>query len=76
MGQVTLAALVLRREAQPRLLLSLERQRGLIGMASMGAIHAVDGGTAIPLEPEQRADAIHGSQDTNSPAGKTGGADV
>ena len=76
MGEVALTALVLDREAQPRLLLPLEGQRGLIGMAPVGAIHAVDGGTTIPLKPEQRADAIHGWQDTNSPAGKADGADV
>jgi len=42
----------------------------------MSSIDAVDGCPIISLEPEQRADTIHGMQDTNSPAGKTDGADV
>ena len=63
-------------EAQSRLRLPVERARWLLGVASMPAVHAVDRRTAIPLETKERADAIHDLQDTNSPAGKTDGADV
>ena len=42
----------------------------------MARVDAIHHGSTVPLEPEQRADAIHDSQDTNSPAGKTDGADV
>jgi hypothetical protein len=42
----------------------------------MSSIDAVDGCPIISLEPEQRADSIHDSQDTNSPAGETDRADV
>ncbi len=42
----------------------------------MAAVDTIDRRTTIPLESEQRADAIHDTQDTNSPAGGTDGADV
>ena len=75
MRQVALTPFMRGGQAQPSLRLPIERARWLVGMAPMRRIHAVDGGSRISLEPEQRADAIHGPQDTNSPAGKTDGAD-
>jgi len=76
MRQVAVAALMIGGEADPGLLLAVQRGRWVLGVAAVAAVDAIDGGTALPLEPEQRADAIHVPQDTNSPAGKTDGADV
>ena len=39
-------------QAHARLLLSVERQRRLIGMAAMAAIDAIDRRSSIPLEAE------------------------
>ena len=75
MCEVSLAALVGEGEAQSSLRLSIERAGGVLGVTPMAAVHAVDRRTAIPLETKERADAIHDLQDTNSPAGKTDGAD-
>jgi len=76
MRQVAVAALVIGRQADARLLLSIEGKWRLIRMTAMAGVDAVDRRTPISLQPEQRADAIHESQDTNSPAGETDGADV
>jgi predicted transposase YbfD/YdcC len=75
-GQVAVAALVIDRQAHAGLLLSVQRKGRLVRMAAMACVDAVDRRTPISLQPEQRADAIHDSQDTNSPAGETDGADV
>jgi hypothetical protein len=45
-------------------------------MAAMGSVDAVDRRPSVSLKSEQRANAIHDTQDTNSPAGKTDGADA
>jgi hypothetical protein len=74
--QVAVTPLVINRQADARLLLSIQRERRLVGMAAMAGVDAIDRRTPISLQPEQRADAIHDSQDTKSPAGKTDGADV
>ena len=63
-------------QADARLLLSIERNGRLVRMATMAGIDAIDHRAPISLQPEERADAIHDSQDTNSPAGETDGADV
>jgi len=76
MRQVAIASLVRHRQADPRLLLSIEWKGRLVGMTPMPAVDAIDRRTPISLEPEQRADTIHESQDSNSPAGETDGADV
>jgi len=75
-GQEALTSLVIDRQADARLLLSVERCWWVIGMAAVACVDAIDRRPPISLQPEQRADAIHVTQDTNSPAGKTGGADV
>jgi len=74
--QVTVTPLVLDGQADARLLLSIEGKWRLIGMTAVAGVDAVDRRTPISLQPEQRADAIHVLQDTNSPAGETDGADV
>ena len=76
MRQVSLAALVIGGQAQARLLLAIERDRRRFRVAAVPTVDAVDCRSTITLEPEQRADTIHDRQDTNSPAGKTDGADV
>ena len=76
MREVAVTSLVINRQADARLLLSIERQGRLVSMAAMTGVDAVDRRTPISLQPEQRADSIHDSQDTNSPAGETDGADV
>jgi hypothetical protein len=40
----------------------------------MPTVDAVDDGAGFPLEAEERADAIHGGQDSNRPVGNTAGA--
>jgi len=74
--QVALTSLVIDRQADARLLLSVERNGGFVGMAAVARVDAIDRRPPISLQPEQRADAIHVTQDTNSPAGNTDGADV
>ena len=76
MRKVALAAFVIGGQAEACLLLAIERDRRLLGITAMTTVNAVDRRAAIMLEPEQRADAIHDSQDTNSPAGRTDGADA
>ena len=73
MRKVALAAFVIGGQAEACLLLTIERNRRLLGITAMTTVDAVDRRAAIMLEPEQRADAIHDSQDTNSPAGKPTG---
>ncbi len=48
----------------------------MIGVAAMTTIDAIKSGPMIPLQPEERANAFHDSQDTNSPAGGTDRADT
>ena len=76
MAQVPLAALKGIGQTEPRLQLPIERAGGLLGVTTVPAVDTVDHRSPIRLEPEQRADALHDLQDTNSPAGKTDGADV
>ena len=76
MCQVPLAAFVIGSQAESSLLMAIERDRRRLGVAAMTSIDTIDRRATITLEPEQRADAIHDSQDTNSPAGKTDRADV
>jgi hypothetical protein len=74
--QVAVTSLVIDRQADARLLLSVEREGRFVGMAAVARVDTVDRRPLISLQPEQRADAIHVTQDTNSPAGETDGADV
>ena len=76
MRQVAITPQVSDGQADACLLLPVERDRKLFGVAPMAAVDTIDRRTTIPLESEQRADAIHDTQDTNSPAGGTDGADV
>jgi hypothetical protein len=74
--QVAVTSLVVDRQADAGLLLSVERNGGFVGMAAVACVDTIDRRPPISLQPEQRADAIHITQDTNSPAGETDGADV
>jgi hypothetical protein len=58
------------RQTDPRLLLSLERERRFIGVAAMGGVNTIEDGTTIPLQAEERADAIHDLQDSKRPSGE------
>lgn len=75
MRKVALASFVIGGQAEACLLLAIERDRRLLGITAMTTVDAVDRRAAIKLEPEQRADAFHDSQDTNSPAGEPTGPD-
>ena len=76
MRQEAITSLVVNRQADACLLLSVERNRGFFGMAAVARVDTIDRRPPISLQPEQRADAIHVTQDTKSPAGETDGADV
>jgi hypothetical protein len=73
--EVSVAAVVGITQAHPRLLLPVERDRRGFGEAPVGAVDAVDRRASIPVQSEERADAIHGAQDNKRPAGGTGEAD-
>ena len=76
MAEIPLTPIVIGGEAEACLKVSFERDRRCLGMAPMRGVDAVDRRPAIRLESEERADAIHDLQDSNSPAGRTDGADT
>ena len=69
-----IASLVRVGEADARLLLAVEGRGWCFRVAPMPTVDAVDDGAGFPLEAEERADAIHGGQDSNRPVGNTAGA--
>ena len=70
-GEQAIAPPVRIGQADARLELAIEGRWWIVGVAAMLAVDAVDRRSAVPLQPEERADAIHGFQDSESPAGKT-----
>ena len=70
--EVALAALVRLGQAEPRLLLSLERGRGVLGVAAVRRVDAVDRRPAIPRPARGAGRRDPRPEDSNSPAGNRG----
>jgi hypothetical protein len=62
--KVPIAALVSGGQAELGLHGALERRRGFLGVAPMPGVDSVDRHTALCGEPQQRADPIHGLEDS------------
>src|SRR5690606_9581938 len=56
-----------RREAQLHLDAAVDLRRGVLGVAAVPGIGSVDSDVRVADEAEERADRIHGPEDSNRP---------